>query len=61
MNIDTPLYLDGEWRPAISGKRIAVSNPATGEVIGYVAHAGEADLARALPRGVPQAPLNVPG
>lgn len=48
MNIDTPLYIDGEWRAAASGKRIAVTNPATDEVLGYVAQAGEADLALAV-------------
>ena len=42
------LFIDGAWRPAISGKTLAVLNPATGEAIGTVAHAEKADLDLAL-------------
>jgi succinate-semialdehyde dehydrogenase/glutarate-semialdehyde dehydrogenase len=45
---DVKLLIDGEWRPAASGKTIAVLNPATGEQIGTVAHAEKADLDLAL-------------
>lgn len=45
---DTRLLIDGEWADAASGKTLAVVNPATGEPIGKVAHAGIADLDRAL-------------
>lgn len=45
---DTQLLIDGQWVDAASGKKIAVHNPATGDVIGHVAHAGIADLDRAL-------------
>ncbi|MFC6282925.1 MULTISPECIES: NAD-dependent succinate-semialdehyde dehydrogenase [Polaromonas] len=45
---DTQLLIDGQWVDAASGKTIAVANPATGKVIGKVAHAGIADLDRAL-------------
>ena len=45
---DTQLLIDGQWVDAASGKKIAVHNPATGAVIGHVAHAGIADLDRAL-------------
>jgi succinate-semialdehyde dehydrogenase/glutarate-semialdehyde dehydrogenase len=45
---DTQLYIDGQWQDAIEGRRIEVFNPATGAVIGRVAHAGKADLDRAL-------------
>ena len=45
---DTQLLIDGQWQDAASGKKIAVHNPATGEVIGHVAHASIADLDRAL-------------
>jgi len=45
---DTQLLINGEWCAAVSGKTIDVVNPATGRVIGKVAHAGIADLDRAL-------------
>lgn len=45
---DTLLLIDGQWVPADHGKTIDVLNPATGLVIGQVAHASVADLDRAL-------------
>ena len=45
---DTRLFIAGQWQDAESGKTIAVHNPATGQEIGRVAHAGIADLDRAL-------------
>jgi len=42
------LHINGEWRPARSGRWLAVINPATEEVIGEVAHAGTDDLDEAL-------------
>jgi succinate-semialdehyde dehydrogenase/glutarate-semialdehyde dehydrogenase len=45
---NTQLFIDGAWSSAASGKTLAVLNPATGEAIGNVAHAGKADLDRAL-------------
>ncbi len=45
---DTQLLINGEWCDAVSGKTLDVVNPATGKVIGKVAHAGIADLDRAL-------------
>ena len=45
---DTQLLINGQWQAAASGKQIAVRNPATGEVIGHVAHADVADLDQAL-------------
>jgi succinate-semialdehyde dehydrogenase/glutarate-semialdehyde dehydrogenase len=45
---DTQLYINGTWRPARSGRKIPVLNPATEEVIGHVAHAGKDDLDEAL-------------
>ncbi|ESR27025.1 NAD-dependent succinate-semialdehyde dehydrogenase [Lutibaculum baratangense] len=45
---ETLLLIDGEWRPAASGKTIPVVNPATEEVIGKVAWAEKADLDAAL-------------
>ncbi len=45
---DTRLLIDNQWQDAQSGKRIEVRNPATGAVMGHVAHAGKEDLDRAL-------------
>jgi succinate-semialdehyde dehydrogenase/glutarate-semialdehyde dehydrogenase len=45
---DTRLLIAGQWCDAASGKTIDVVNPATGQVIGRVAHAGIPDLDRAL-------------
>ncbi|ROZ64543.1 NAD-dependent succinate-semialdehyde dehydrogenase [Ramlibacter sp. WS9] len=45
---NTQLFINGEWQDAADGKTLAVFNPATGKEIGRVAHAGIADLDRAL-------------
>ena len=45
---DTQLYIDGQWQGAADGRTLAVHNPATGIEIGRVAHAGIAELDRAL-------------
>jgi len=45
---NTQLYIDGQWQDAADGRSLAVMNPATGKEIGRVAHAGRADLDRAL-------------
>ena len=45
---DTQLLINNQWCAAASGKTLNVINPATGKVIGTVAHAGVADLDRAL-------------
>ena len=45
---NTQLFIAGKWRPSHSGKVIEVVNPATEEVIGVVAHAGQSDLDEAL-------------
>ena len=44
----TQLLIDNQWVDAAAGKTIDVLNPATGQVIGTVAHASIADLDRAL-------------
>ena len=44
----TQLLIANEWVDAKSGKTLDVRNPATGQVIGQVAHAAIADLDRAL-------------
>lgn len=45
---DTRLFIAGQWQDAADGRSIAVHNPATGQEIGRVAHAGVVDLDRAL-------------
>jgi succinate-semialdehyde dehydrogenase / glutarate-semialdehyde dehydrogenase len=45
---NTQLFIDGQWQDAADGKTFAVFNPATGKEIGRCAHAGKADLDRAL-------------
>ena len=45
---DVRLLIANEWVDAAGGKTIDVRNPATGAVIGKVAHAGQVDLDRAL-------------
>ena len=45
---DTRLLIDGQWQDASDGRTLPVFNPATGQEIGRVAHAGIADLDRAL-------------
>ena len=42
------LFIDGEFRDCVTGKRIAQTNPATGEVFAEVAAAGPAELEAAL-------------
>ena len=44
----TQLLIDGQWCDAADGRTLAVTNPASGAEIGRVAHAGRADLDRAL-------------
>ena len=44
----TRLFIAGEWQSAADGRTLAVFNPASGQEIGRVAHAGTADLDRAL-------------
>ncbi|NDU99690.1 NAD-dependent succinate-semialdehyde dehydrogenase [Pseudoroseicyclus tamaricis] len=41
-------YIDGEWRPATSGKRFDVRNPARGDVIASVADLSREELATAI-------------
>jgi succinate-semialdehyde dehydrogenase/glutarate-semialdehyde dehydrogenase len=45
---NTQLFINGQWQDATGGRTLAVFNPATGKEIGRVAHAGKADLDRAL-------------
>ena len=48
MPYDYGLFIDGAERPARSGATIDVRNPATGQVIGQVAAAGQEDVADAV-------------
>jgi succinate-semialdehyde dehydrogenase / glutarate-semialdehyde dehydrogenase len=45
---NTSLLIANSWVPSASGRTLPVVNPATGENIGTVAHAGKEDLDRAL-------------
>jgi succinate-semialdehyde dehydrogenase/glutarate-semialdehyde dehydrogenase len=45
---DTQLFISNAWSPSASGRTIPVLNPATGDEVGKVAHAGKEDLDRAL-------------
>ena len=47
-DFQTDLYIDGAFRPAASGERFDVINPATEEVLAAVASAGDADADAAL-------------
>src|ERR1700676_3181455 len=42
------LFIDGSWVPAMSGRTFESHNPATGEVLGEVADAGEEDAQTAV-------------
>jgi succinate-semialdehyde dehydrogenase / glutarate-semialdehyde dehydrogenase len=42
------LFIDGTWQDAADGRSLPVLDPATGQEIGRVAHAGTVDLDRAL-------------
>lgn len=42
------LFIDGRWVASEAKRTIPVVNPATGSIIGTVAHAGQEDLERAL-------------
>ena len=50
-NLQTDLFIGGEFVPSASGKRFATSNPATGETVAEVAEAGVEDLDRAVAAG----------
>ncbi|WP_105033993.1 NAD-dependent succinate-semialdehyde dehydrogenase [Cryobacterium aureum] len=46
--INTGLFIDGSWTPALSGATFAVENPATGNVLAHVADGGPADADLAI-------------
>ncbi|MDB5777224.1 MAG: aldehyde dehydrogenase [Herbaspirillum sp.] len=45
---DVLMLIDGQWQAAASGRTLPISDPATGETIGTIPHAGFDDLDRAL-------------
>lgn len=45
---DTKLFINGQWCDALDGAKISVTNPSTGETIGFVARATKDDLERAV-------------
>lgn len=48
IKIGNELYINGEWRPALSGKTVEVINPANQEIIGTVANGDGADTRSAI-------------
>jgi acyl-CoA reductase-like NAD-dependent aldehyde dehydrogenase len=46
--VATRMYIDGEWRDAISGATVEATSPATGESLGPVAEGGREDARRAI-------------
>ncbi|TCO54349.1 NAD-dependent succinate-semialdehyde dehydrogenase [Actinocrispum wychmicini] len=50
--IPTGLLIDGEWRPAVSGRHLGVEDPATGKTLAQVADAGAEDVDAALAAAV---------
>ena len=48
MYSDVKLFINGEWCDGSSGKSEPIVNPATGQVLARLAHAGTADLDQAL-------------
>ena len=48
LNLQTELFINGDFVPSVSGKRFATTNPATGETLAQVAEAGREDLDRAV-------------
>jgi acyl-CoA reductase-like NAD-dependent aldehyde dehydrogenase len=46
--VNTDLFINNEWRPALSGKRFPVENPATEEIIAEVAQGDAADADQAV-------------
>ena len=45
---DVSLFIDGTWTASSNGQTLPIHNPATGAVIGQLAHASRDDLDRAL-------------
>ncbi|WP_426139262.1 NAD-dependent succinate-semialdehyde dehydrogenase [Pseudomonas sp. DWP3-1-2] len=45
---DVHLFIDGQWRASRDGRTLPVIDPATGQTLGTVAHAGITDLDEAL-------------
>lgn len=48
MYSDVKLYINGEWCDGSAGKSEPIINPATGQLLARLAHAGPADLEQAL-------------
>ena len=44
----TPLFIDGEWRPASTGATYEVRNPLSGAIVGTAAAASAADCTAAV-------------
>lgn len=44
----TDLWINGQWKPSLSGKRFATLNPATEEILAEIAEADEKDIDEAV-------------
>ena len=44
LTLPTQAFIDGSFRPAISGKTFTTTNPATGEVLAQIAACGPEDV-----------------
>lgn len=47
-NLDTQLFINGEWRKASNGEALVVTNPVNGQAVGTVACATQTDLENAV-------------
>ncbi|PKH37096.1 succinate-semialdehyde dehydrogenase / glutarate-semialdehyde dehydrogenase [Nocardioides alpinus] len=56
MSVPTELLVGGAWRPAGTGRRLEVSDPATGTVLATVADADSSDAAAAVDAAAAAAP-----
>ncbi len=48
LDTDHENFIDGQWQPALSGKKLAVIDPATGETVSHVADSDAADIDEAV-------------
>ena len=47
-SISYDLFINGEWRPSVTGKYFSVENPFNGKTIAHMADADESDVASAV-------------
>lgn len=57
MTLQYDNFYGGAWQPALTGKRFAVTNPATGEIVAEVADSGREDAVQAIESAAAAFPL----